>query len=379
METIYNLLMSEFNNSLGVCALMGNLQAESNFKADNLQNNGNTKLGLSDAEFTAKLNSGEYTKEMFVRDGYGYSLAQWTYRTRKEAFYNFMKTNGFAFGDVIGSTMFLINELKGYKNVYNSIKNSTSIRQTSDVILKQYEKPADQSEAVCIKRASYGENIYNMFNSTLHIVNDYTPCNFTSGRNHVIDTITVHCFVGKPNVATAGNWCKNPSRKASANYTIAADGTIVRNLPETDRAWCSSNAANDNRSICIECSSSAQHTYEFDDVVYNSLVALTKDIMKRYGKTELIQVAKGDLKEVEPHQMRLTQHNFFAAKACPGEWFINKIPEFVRTVSTTETKPVENVLYKVQVGAFANIDNAKRLQAKLKELGFDSIIVKERR
>ena len=162
METIYNLLMSEFNNSLGVCALMGNLQAESNFKADNLQNNGNTKLGLSDAEFTAKLNSGEYTKEMFVRDGYGYSLAQWTYRTRKEAFYNFMKTNGFAFGDVIGSTMFLINELKGYKNVYNSIKNSTSIRQTSDVILKQYEKPADQSEAVCIKRASYGENIYNM-------------------------------------------------------------------------------------------------------------------------------------------------------------------------------------------------------------------------
>lgn len=77
--------------------------------------------------------------------------------------------------------------------------------------------------------------------------------------------------------------------------------------------------------------------------------------------------------------MRLTQHNFFAAKACPGEWFINKISEFVKAVSTTETKPDENVLYKVQVGAFANVDNAKRLQAKLKELGFDSIIVKERR
>lgn len=39
-------------------------------------------------------------------------------------------------------------------------------------------------------------------------------------------------------------------------------------------------------------------------------------------------------------------------------------------------EPTEDVLYRVQVGAFRNVDNAENLKGKLKALGFDAIIVK---
>lgn len=55
-----------------------------------------------------------------------------------------------------------------------------------------------------------------------------------------------------------------------------------------------------------------------------------------------------------------------AATLCPGKHFPLKE---VKKIETKET------LYRVQVGAFKNIENAKRLKKKLTEAGFPAVIM----
>lgn len=74
-EEMFEYFKSQGLNDYGASGLMGNLYAESGLAANNLQNTGNKKLGLTDAEYTSQVDAGTYTD--FVNDGYG--LAQWTY------------------------------------------------------------------------------------------------------------------------------------------------------------------------------------------------------------------------------------------------------------------------------------------------------------
>ena len=61
---------------------------------------------------------------------------------------------------------FLWKEIQGYTTVFNTLKNATSVREASDVVLLEYERPADQSEAVQIRRADYGETYYKKYATT---------------------------------------------------------------------------------------------------------------------------------------------------------------------------------------------------------------------
>ena len=72
---------------------------------------------------------------------------------------------------------FLLIELQtGYKHVFNCLKNATDIRTASDVVLKQFERPFNQSESACKYRASLGEAIYNELhkNNESHKNNEIT-------------------------------------------------------------------------------------------------------------------------------------------------------------------------------------------------------------
>lgn len=162
-EKIYNYLISKIENIYGVCGLMGNLYAESGLKPTNLQNNGNKILGMTDEEYTMAVDTGTYTN--FVRDGFGYSIAQHTYWNRKQNLLNYAKTYGTSIGDLEMQLNFLIWELQnGYKSVWNKLLSSTSVRQASDVVLTEFEKPADQGESVKVKRALFGQQYYDKFN-----------------------------------------------------------------------------------------------------------------------------------------------------------------------------------------------------------------------
>ena len=160
-KTIWDTLMGFLGNAYGAAGLMGNLYAESALNPKNLQNNGNSKLSMTDDEFTAAMDAGTYSN--FVGDGYGYGLAQWTYHTRKAALLAYVQERGVSVGDLAAQLGFLCKELSGYKTVLATLKSATSVRAASDAVLKGYEKPADQGTAVQEKRAAYGQKYYDKY------------------------------------------------------------------------------------------------------------------------------------------------------------------------------------------------------------------------
>lgn len=160
-EKLYNFLKSKGLNNFAIFGLMANIFAESGFRSNNLQNSYEKKFGLNDDQYTAKVDDGSY--DNFVRDKAGYGLAQWTFWSRKQALYDFIKSKGASIGDFDLQCQYLWNELQGYKSVMNVLNNATSLRQASDVVLLEYEKPADKSEAVQLKRFGYAEDLYNKY------------------------------------------------------------------------------------------------------------------------------------------------------------------------------------------------------------------------
>lgn len=160
-KIIWNFLTGKGLNAYAVAGLMGNLYAESGLRANNLQNSGENKLNMTDAEYTTAVDNGSYGK--FVKDSIGYGLAQWTYWTRKQNLHNFAKNAGKSIGDLGMQLEFLWNELQGYKAVIKVLKNATSILQASNAVLTGYEKPANQSDSVKKKRASYGQAYFDKY------------------------------------------------------------------------------------------------------------------------------------------------------------------------------------------------------------------------
>lgn len=143
---------------------MGNLYAESALKPTNLQNTYEKKLGLSDTAYTQAVDNGSYTN--FVRDSAGYGLAQWTYWSRKQALLEYAKKVKKSIGDLSMQLEFMWTELQGYTAVIKTLKAATSIQVASDAVLTGYERPANQSDAVKVKRAGYGKKYYDLYAST---------------------------------------------------------------------------------------------------------------------------------------------------------------------------------------------------------------------
>lgn len=145
----------------GVAGLMGNLDTESSLSSVNLQNNGNTKLSMTDAEYTAAVDSGAYTN--FAKDGYGYGLAQWTYWSRKQELLDFTKTAGVSVGHKRKQCEFIVKELAGYPTVLQTLKTAKTVREASDAVMLNYERPANQSEENQVKRASRGQTFFDKY------------------------------------------------------------------------------------------------------------------------------------------------------------------------------------------------------------------------
>lgn len=159
--TIWNYFKGKGLNNFAVAGIMGNLYAESGFKPTNLQNTYEKKLGYTDATYTAAVDNGSYTN--FVKDSAGYGLAQWTYWSRKQALWEYAQSVGKSIGDLTMQLDFMWKEMQGYKSMMTTLKSATSVLEASNAVLIQYEKPADQSEAVQKKRAGYGQTYYGKY------------------------------------------------------------------------------------------------------------------------------------------------------------------------------------------------------------------------
>ena len=156
--------------------------------------------------------------------------------------------------------------------------------------------------------------------------------NNSGERNHIIDTITIHCVVGQVSVEALGETFYKKSRKASSNYGIGTDGRIGLYVEEKNRSWCSSNSANDNRAITIEVASDTIPPYAVNDKAYASLIKLLADICLRNNIKQLLW--KADKKLIgQIDKQNMTVHRWFANKSCPGDYLYNKHTEIANEVN----------------------------------------------
>jgi len=158
-QIIWNYLHEKIRNVYGVAALMGNLMAESSLNP--LCANGVKKLGLTNAEYTAVVD--EHKNNNFITDGIAYGLVQWCYKTRKQGLLELAISQGKSIGDINLQLDYIWQELQKYKTVLNALYNAKNIRETSDIVMLKYEKPANTSETMKQRRAQYGEKYFSKY------------------------------------------------------------------------------------------------------------------------------------------------------------------------------------------------------------------------
>lgn len=161
-DYIWSEMYNFIGNEYGVAGLMGNLQAESGIIPYRLQGDFTTGYTKS-IDYTNKVDNGTITRSEFINDAQGYGLAQWTYYTRKDALYDmYVNGNYNSIGDVRLAVDYLKYELtNSYGSVLTTLRNATSIREASDVVLHQFENPQQQGPDVEIYRAGLSTAIYN--------------------------------------------------------------------------------------------------------------------------------------------------------------------------------------------------------------------------
>lgn len=265
-ERIWNYLKGCGFSDAGTAGLMGNLYAESGLISNNVQNCFEKRLGVTDRTYTASVDSGD--RKDFAHDGAGYGLAQWTFWARKQNLQVFAKDNGKSIGDLEMQLNFLMKELsESYCPLLHILETADTVRAVSDAVLLKFECPADQSEAVKLKRAGYGLNYYGKYavkgevkvlKLTEHMTKN--PC-YTAGRKITVKGLMLHS-VGCPQPraeAFLTSWDSPDYKNACVHAFIDGnDGTIYQTLPWDHRGWhcgSSSKGSGNNTHIAWRCAS----------------------------------------------------------------------------------------------------------------------------
>lgn len=138
-EKIWNYLTGKGLTKAGAAGLMGNLQAESALRPNNLEDSRQGSLG-SDEVYTSRVDSGAYKN--FTTDKAGYGLAQWTVSDRKGPLLDYKKQRGTSIGDMGMQLDFLNTELQQkFPGILSTLKSTNSVNTASDKVLKEFERP----------------------------------------------------------------------------------------------------------------------------------------------------------------------------------------------------------------------------------------------
>lgn len=166
---VKNFLLNAGLTLNGAYGLMANIYCESGFRSANLQNSYVKSLNLTDEEYTAQVDSGEYTN--FVRDSAGYGICQWTFWSRKEALYNYCKSVGTSIGDETMQLEYLILELEQrYPTVINLLRTSNDERECAIRVMLDFERPANKTEDNQKRRADYATELKSALDEGSHVV-----------------------------------------------------------------------------------------------------------------------------------------------------------------------------------------------------------------
>lgn len=160
----WDQLYARLQNPYAVAAILGNLEAESGINPKNLEGRGNTRLGMTDDEYTEAVDSGAIAMDQFATDGFGYGIAQWTYRTRKADLWEYARLLECSIGSLSMQVSFLLKELsERYASLKKELLDAASVEEANRLFMLKYEKPANISEENVARRAALGQQFFDMY------------------------------------------------------------------------------------------------------------------------------------------------------------------------------------------------------------------------
>lgn len=167
-DAVVKFLREKGLNDNAVFALLGNIYAESGVQPKNLQNSYNNKWHITDDEYVVAVDKGNWKSpegKIFQNDGAGFGICQWTSSGRKLGLYNYVKVRRKSIADIDAQLGWLWEELNspGYKKVMNTLESGKSIKECSDSIVKNFERPRNQSEDNLQIRAGYGIQFQDLY------------------------------------------------------------------------------------------------------------------------------------------------------------------------------------------------------------------------
>ena len=169
-----------------------------------------------------------------------------------------------------------------------------------------------------------------MSNSKLVTYTRISP-NRTSPRNGVIRGVAIHCTAGGRNkrardTADLGRFTTYDRKNgASCNYAVGGDGSIALVVPESDRAWCTSNPI-DHQIVSIEVASDIDAPNRVTDAALSALLDLLTDICRRNGIPALLWHGRRDLMGNWAVQNMVVHRWTRTDKVCPGDYLYNLHP-----------------------------------------------------
>lgn len=194
-EQIWVYLRGKGLSQPAVAGIMGNLQAESGYLPNNLENVANNRLGITDAEFTAMVDDGTVTRDEFISSQkfglysttfygtqyymYGYGLAQWTWFSLKAELYDFAKAQGKSIGDLNMQLDYLVKSALAMKKLAN-YGDSTDIEEATRLFHTVYEN-SSSTEAMIAKRVDVARGVFAKYGDasvTFPRPETYTPGQF---------------------------------------------------------------------------------------------------------------------------------------------------------------------------------------------------------
>lgn len=169
-----------------------------------------------------------------------------------------------------------------------------------------------------------------MSNSKLVTYTHISP-NRTSPRQGKIRGVAIHCTAGGRNKSARDTadltrfTTYDRKNGASCNYAIGGDGSIALVVPESDRAWCTSNPI-DHQIVSIEVASDIAAPNRVTDTALSALLDLLTDICQRNGITALLWHGRRDLMGNWAVQNMVVHRWTRTDKVCPGDYLYNLHP-----------------------------------------------------
>ena len=166
-QHIYNRLRQAGLTEAAALGFLGNWQQESGCETNRIQNDFDP-FRTTSKTYTARVESGQISRQEFGRDQKGYGLAQWTYvneaRTagRKFDLFDFWQRSGKALDDLDMQIDFALWELHhGYAGVWGDLVACTDLWSATDIICRRYEQPANNNVGT---RCGYAQEIQKQIN-----------------------------------------------------------------------------------------------------------------------------------------------------------------------------------------------------------------------